>query len=119
MRERTSLLRGGQAAQLAELERAALARNARHRDWECTEALMARTHNGEALYMHCLPADISGVSCERGEVSAAVFERARLTTYREAAFKPFVVAALVLAMRTTRPADVLRALLASGPSRLV
>ena len=28
--------------------------------------------------MHCLPADVTGVSCARGEVSRAVFERARL-----------------------------------------
>jgi knotted carbamoyltransferase YgeW len=111
MRERTRLLRARQTDRLAELEREALAQNARYRDWECSEPLMARTRSGRALYMHCLPADISGVSCERGEVSATVFERARLATYREAAYKPFVVAALVLAMRTARPAGVLQRLL--------
>ena len=37
-----------------------------HKDWECTEKLMADTHQGNALYMHCLPADITGVSCEEG-----------------------------------------------------
>jgi ornithine carbamoyltransferase len=78
---------------------------------------MARTRGGSALYMHCLPADISGVSCERGEVSAGVFERARLATYREAAYKPFVVAALVLALRAAEPAALLKRLLDEGRSR--
>jgi ornithine carbamoyltransferase len=68
--------------------------------------------------MHCLPADISGVSCEHGEVSAEVFERARLDTYREAAWKPFVVAALILAMRVPRPADVLQKMLDGAGARL-
>jgi ornithine carbamoyltransferase len=68
--------------------------------------------------MHCLPADISGVSCEQGEVSATVFERARLATYREAAYKPFIVAALVAAMRIPRPVDALRRLAGEGVPRV-
>ena len=35
-----------------------------HKDWECTEEMMKLTKGGKALYMHCLPADISGVSCK-------------------------------------------------------
>jgi ornithine carbamoyltransferase len=69
---------------------------------------MALTRGGSALYMHCLPADISGVSCERGEVSAGVFERYRLATYREASYKPFVIAAMILMARFKSPATVLR-----------
>ena len=72
---------------------------------------MARTRGGQALYMHCLPADVSGVSCEAGEVSRAVFERARLDTYREAAHKPFVIAAMILATRVPDAAKALMAVL--------
>jgi knotted carbamoyltransferase YgeW len=108
MRERTRLLRAGETAGLADLEREALAANARFRHWECTDDLMKLTRNGRALYMHCLPADVTGVSCAAGEVSAAVFERCRLDTYREASHKPFVVAAMILATRFASPADVLR-----------
>ncbi len=57
---------------------------------------MAATKDGKALYMHCLPADISGVSCERGEVEASVFERYRLLTYKEAGYKPYVIASMLL-----------------------
>jgi len=107
MRERPRLLREGDRAALAELERAALASNARHRDWECDEKKMALTRDGAAHYLHCLPADVTDVSCAAGEVSRAVFERARLDTYREASHKPFVIAAMILATRFANPAGAL------------
>jgi len=107
MLERSRLLRGGETGKLAALEKEALAENARHRDWECTEERMAKTRDGRALYLHCLPADITGVSCEAGEVAAPVFERHRLDTYREAGHKPFVIAAMILATRFREPASVL------------
>ena len=108
MHERTRILRAGETAKLAELEREALANNARFRNWECTDDLMRLTKDGRALYMHCLPADVTDVSCKAGEVSAAVFERSRLDTYREAGHKPFVIAAMILATRFADPAGVLR-----------
>lgn len=99
MHERTRLFHARDRAALADLERHALAENARFKDWECTDARMKRTRDGKALYMHCLPADVTGVSCEAGEVSREVFERARLDTYREASHKPFVIAAMMLNTR--------------------
>ena len=79
--------------------------------------MMARTRDGRALYMHCLPADITGVSCKAGEVSKTVFERARLDTYREAGHKPFIIAAMILATRFAQPAEALRGAIASGAMR--
>lgn len=117
MQERTRLLRAGQADPLKTLEKDALARNARHKNWECTEKLMSLTRDHKALYMHCLPADISGVSCEAGEVAAGVFERYRLATYREASHKPFIIAAMILLTRFADPAGALRALAAGGERR--
>ncbi|MDD4224227.1 MAG: knotted carbamoyltransferase YgeW [Candidatus Cloacimonetes bacterium] len=95
MQERTRLLRQGDREGLKALEQHCLAENARHADWECTEEMMKLTRGGNALYEHCLPADISGVSCARGEVAKSVFERYRLHTYQEAGFKPFVIAAMI------------------------
>lgn len=117
MRERTRLLRAGESARLADLEREALASNARFKGWECTEDLMKVTRNGRALYMHCLPADVTNVSCAAGEVSQTVFERHRLDTYREAGHKPFVIAAMTLAARFRDPAAVLAACLERGDRR--
>jgi N-acetylornithine carbamoyltransferase len=120
MRERTRVLRSGHSAALAELERAALESNSAFRDWECNEERMRTTRDGGALYLHCLPADITGVSCAAGEVSQEVFERARLDTYRQARHKPFVIAAMILATRFAEPAAALaRAVERAQPRRLV
>jgi knotted carbamoyltransferase YgeW len=117
MQRRTALLRAGDKAGLTSLEREALDNNARFRDWECTDALMAKTRGGKALYMHCLPADVSGVSCAAGEVSASVFDRFRYDTYREASYKPYVIAAMILATRFRDPAAVLDRCVQVSPSR--
>jgi ornithine carbamoyltransferase len=71
---------------------------------------MKLTRGGQALYMHCLPADITGVSCAAGEVAAGVFERYRIPTYIQAGFKPYVIAAVMLAARFADPVKLLRAL---------
>jgi knotted carbamoyltransferase YgeW len=110
MEKRTELLRQNDTAGLKELEKGCLANNARFKDWECNEAKMKLTRGGQALYMHCLPADISGVSCTAGEVAASVFERYRIPTYIQAGFKPYVIAAVMLTSRFADPVKLLRAL---------
>ncbi len=110
MERRTELLQAGDQARLDDLERECLEQNAGHRDWECTEEMMARTRDGRALYMHCLPADISGVSCRQGEVARSVFDRYRIATYNQAGFKPYVIAAVIIGSRFQQPARLLRAL---------
>jgi knotted carbamoyltransferase YgeW len=105
MRRRTELLNKNDKPGLVELEKECLANNARYRNWECDEGKMKLTKKGNALYMHCLPADISGVSCMQGEVSKNVFEKYRLATYAEAGFKPFVIAAIVFLTRIEKPFD--------------
>ena len=67
--------------------------------------------------MHCLPADISGVSCAQGEVSKDVFEKYRLATYEEASFKPFVIAAIIFLTRTQKPAEKLQGIIKRNRSR--
>jgi knotted carbamoyltransferase YgeW len=110
MQRRTPLLRKGDRDGLKALEKECLANNARFKHWECDEPKMKMTRGGSALYMHCLPADISGVSCTEGEVAASVFERYRLATYREASFKPFVIAAMILMARIPNVSTALRRL---------
>ena len=103
MERRTQLLKKSDQQGLKELEQACLANNAKHTDWECTRAKMNTTAGGKALYMHCLPADISDVSCRQGEVSAEVFEQYRIPTYHEASYKPFVISALMFLTRLKDP----------------
>ncbi|MCX7943997.1 MAG: knotted carbamoyltransferase YgeW [Deltaproteobacteria bacterium] len=111
MQRRTELLKKGDREGLKELERECLANNAKYKNWECNEKMMRLTKNGSALYMHCLPADISGVSCAEGEVSKEVFERYRIHTYDEASYKPFVIAAMILTSRFKNPYKILNMLL--------
>lgn len=117
MERRTTYLRGGQSDKLEALERECITMNDRHRDWECTEEMMAGTKDGKALYMHCLPADITGVSCEQGEVAGSVFERYRLATYHQAEHKPYMIAAMILSNRFNVPDQVLSGLLDRGRAR--
>ena len=111
MEARTRYLRAGQADKIDELEKEAMASNAEYKSWECSEALMASTRDSKALYMHCLPADITGVSCGQGEVAASVFDRYRVATYKEAEHKPYVMAAMILLARFQEPARILTEIL--------
>ena len=68
---------------------------------------MKTTKDGKALYLHCLPADITGVSCETGEVEASVFDRYRKPLYKEASYKPYVIAAMIFLSKVNNPQEVL------------
>ncbi len=103
MQQRTELLKTKNADGLKELEKQCLANNARFMDWECNSDKMKRTRNGEALYLHCLPADITGVSCKNGEVSADVFDKYRDPLYIQAGYKPYIIAAMMLTNRFDNP----------------
>ncbi|MEN6445852.1 MAG: knotted carbamoyltransferase YgeW [Candidatus Cloacimonas sp.] len=111
MQERTNLLKAGNRQGLHELEQMCLANNEQFIDWECDEEMMKLTKNGKALYEHCLPADISEISCAQGEVSKSVFERYRYHTYQEAGYKPFVIAAMILNSKVQDPVAKLKGFL--------
>lgn len=118
MEKRTNLYGEGDHDGIARLEKELLAQNANHKDWECTEDLMKTTAGGEALYMHCLPADITGLSCKEGEVEASVFDRYRTPLYKEAGYKPYIIAAMIFLEKMKDPAAALRALEARGTKRV-
>jgi len=119
MQRRTILLNQNDRPGLEELERECLKNNARFENWECDEAKMQLTREGKALYMHCLPADITGVSCTQGEVSKEVFEKYRLATYAEAGYKPFVIAAIIFLSRIKDPVNRLRNIVENNKRRSV
>lgn len=119
MEERTKLLKAADKKGLDDLEQTCLTNNAKYKDWEYDEAKMKRTKNQDALYMHCLPADISGVSCKEGEVNADVFEKYRIKTYHQAGFKPYIIAAMMFTNRFKNPAAVLNQLIERGSKRVM
>ena len=117
MEERTELYGNGDLEGIKALEKRLLAQNANHKDWECTEEMMKLTKGGKALYLHCLPADITGVSCEAGEVAASVFDRYRDPLYKQASFKPYIIAAMIFLAKVKDPAAKLLELEARGMLR--
>ena len=117
MEERTTLYGNGDFDGIKALEKRLLAQNAEHKDWECTEEMMKLTKDGKALYLHCLPADITGVSCESGEVEASVFDRYRDPLYKEASFKPYIIAAMIFLAKVKDPAKMLKELEKAGKKR--
>jgi ornithine carbamoyltransferase len=79
--------------------------------------MMSITACGKARYLHCLPADISGVSCESGEVSEEVFDKHRMSLYKQASYKPYVIAAMIFLSKVKDPVKGLQELARRGVKR--
>lgn len=113
MEERTALHSAGDAVGIRALEQRLLEQNAQHRDWTTTADLLATT--ARPLYLHPLPADITGVSCAAGEVDAEVFDRHRVSLYKQAGNKPYIIAAMILLQKVADPVTRLRDFWGGGP----
>ncbi len=109
MQERVLANRSADKARIADVECRALDRNARHRDWICDDRRMKLTH--DALYLHCLPADIGA------EVSHDVMDRFRFAVARQASKKLYVIMALLTAAKLGASQDSLEALAAERRRR--
>ena len=118
MEERTKLVEEGRFDELKDLEKRCLENNARFKNWTCTEDLMKTTKDGKALYMHCLPADISGLSCKEGEVEQSVFDRYLVPLYKEASYKPYIIAAMIFLAKFENPSALLEKLLEEAKPRV-
>lgn len=119
MQQRTTLLKAKDTNGLKDLEQSCLANNAKFKHWECNDKIMQLTKNANALYMHCLPADITKVNCQAGEVTEAVFEKYKKDTYHEASFKPFVIMAMIFLTRIKNWHGVLTKLINSDKDRII
>lgn len=104
MLERVGANAARDPAAMASIEARALERNAQHTDWICDERRMGLTAGGDALYMHCLPADIGA------EVSQGVMARHRVDVAREANWKVYVVMALLATAKVSDLATRLTAI---------
>jgi ornithine carbamoyltransferase len=104
MLSRVDANRACDTKRMGEIEKVALERNALHKDWICDERRMKATRGGDALYMHCLPADIGA------EVSPGVMAKHVTNVAREANWKVYVVMALLAAAKVPSLARRLEAL---------
>ena len=91
MMERVEADRNRDEKAMQDIENRALDRNRNHADWIADERRMGLTR--EALYMHCLPADIGA------EVSPGVMAGARTDLAREANKKVYAIMALLAASK--------------------
>ena len=118
MQERTDLYAKGDQAGIDALEQKLLKQNAEHMDWLCDEKMMSLTKNGQdTLYLHPLPADIQGISCEHGEVTADVFDRHRIELYRQASNKPYAIAAMIMLAKCKNPQETIKKLADKNTAR--
>ena len=117
MEERTKLYQKGDKAGIDALEKKLLAQNAEHKDWACTEEMMKLTRDGKALYLHCLPADITGLSCPEGEVDNSVFDRYIVPLYKQASYKPYIIASMIFLAKVKDPVKALMAMDAADKQR--
>jgi knotted carbamoyltransferase YgeW len=99
MLERVEANKARDSKRMAEIEKEALAQNANHRDWICDERRMSLTRGGDALYMHCLPADIGA------EVSPGVMARHTVNVAREANWKVYVIMSALATAKIENLAD--------------
>ena len=117
MEERTKLYQKGDKAGIDALEKKLLAQNAEHKDCACTEEMMKLRKDGKALYLHCLPADISGLSCPEGEVDNSVFDRYIFPLYNQASYKPYIIASMIFLAKVKDPVKALMAMDAADKQR--
>ena len=67
--------------------------------------------------MHCLPADITGLSCKEGEVDNSVFDRYIVPLYKQASYKPYIIAAMIFMSQVKDPVKTLMELDAADNHR--
>lgn len=118
MEKRTDLYAKGDQAGIDALEKELLKQNAEHMDWLVDDEMMSLTKNGaDTLYMHPLPADIQGISCEHGEVTAKVFDHARDSLYKQASNKPYAIAAMIMLAKCQNPQETIKKLAKNNTPR--
>ena len=72
-------------------------------NWEVTEELMEKTKDGKALLMHDIPADVTDISCIRGEMTAQVYNANLESLLKEAGNRPYVIAAMIILSKSEDP----------------
>lgn len=121
MKKRSQMIAQGNAndESMKIAEKEALKESQKFQHWEYNEEKQKLTHEGNALYMHCLPADISGDNCNSGEVSKGVFAANRVSMYKEARNKPFVIASMMMLSRIENIVPALESFVHSPTKRSI
>ena len=86
-------------------------------DWEVTEEMMEKTKDGKALLMHDIPADVTDISCIRGEMTAQVYNANLSCLLAEAGMRPYVIAAMILLSKSEDPKAAFKNIAEKGVKR--
>ena len=86
-------------------------------DWEVTEAMMEKTKDGKALLLHDLPADVTDISCIRGEMTAQVYSANSASLLAEAGMRPYVIASMILFAKAKNPRAAFEAMAEKATKR--
>ena len=117
LEKRTELCEAHRAASIELLESDLREQSEEYKDWECTEEMLEHANEG-AVLMHSLPAQVTDVSCVRGEMTAQVYNANLSTLSAQAANRAFVFAAMALLSCSKEPEAVLKALEEAKTARI-
>ncbi len=109
LEKRTEFYEAHRAASIELLESELREQNEQYKDWECTEEALEHA-SSDTVLMHCLPAQVTDVTCVRGEMTAQVYNANLSTLSAQAANRAFTFAAMALLSCSKDPEAVLKSL---------
>ena len=103
LEKRTELSAANLGTYIDLLEHELREKNKEYINWEVTEEMMEKTKEGKALLLHDLPADVTDITCIRGEMTAQVYNANLDSLLSEAGLRPYVIAAMILLAKSEDP----------------
>ena len=103
LEKRTELSAANLGTYIDLLEHELREKNKEFIDWEVTEEMMEKTKDGKALLLHDLPADVTDISCIRGEMTAQVYSANLVSLLAQAGMRPYVIAAMIILAKSKDP----------------
>ena len=117
LEKRTELCEAHRAASVELLESELREQNEQYKDWECTEEMLEHAAQS-AVLLHNLPAQVTDVTCVRGEMTAQVYNANLSTLLQQSAARAFTFAAMVLLSCSKEPEAVLKRMEESASPRI-
>lgn len=118
MEKHIELVKTADNKQLEQLKSNHLEDSLKYKDWEYNELKEKLTKDANALCMTSLPTYISGLSCKSGEISKGIFDKFKNTAFKQAAYKPYIIAAMMLAYKFEHPELILKDIFESQKNRV-
>ena len=99
------------------LEQKLLTQNAQYKSWTCSEEMMKRTKNGSACISTACPPTSTTSPAWTARWRPACLYRYRDPLYKEASFKPYIIAAMIFLAKVNGSPGTLNGLEERGLAR--